>query len=304
MPARPAPLTQPMRALGLSVALFTAACASPAPAPSTAPAPAPAPSANPAAIPASAPSPVRVEVDAAGYDLFRAAKVDGAFVLLDVERNVLTVVNPAEAERRHLPASTFKIPNTLIGLETGVIPDATFRLPWDGKKRWIDAWNRDHDLPSAMKHSVVWYYQEVARRIGAERMRRLVTAFAYGNRDTGTGKAIDRFWLDGPIAISPREQVDFLERMRTGKLPVKASHVATVRRLITLDERPGRVLQGKTGLGHEGDRVVGWLVGFVEKDRRAYVYATLVLAPRADTQRIMPLRRELTEELLARRGLR
>ena len=85
---------------------------------------------------------------------------------------------------------------------------------------------------------------------------------------------------------------------------MSAAHVATVRRLITLDERPGLLLQGKTGLGFEGDRVVGWLVGYLEKDRRTYVYATLVLAPRTDAQRMMPLRRALTEKLLARRGLR
>jgi beta-lactamase class D len=293
-------LTQPMRALALLAALPLAACASPA----GSPAPAATPAPRTQAAPVSAPAAPRVEVDAAGYDLFRAARVDGAFVLLDTARNVLSVVNPAETERRHLPASTFKIPNTLIGLETGVIPDGTFRLPWDGKRRWLEAWNRDHDLPSAMKHSVVWYYQEVARRVGAARMRALVTAFAYGNRDTGRDDAIDRFWLDGPIAISPREQVDFLERMRAGKLPVKPAHVALVRRLITLDERPGLVLQGKTGLGFEGDRLVGWLVGFVEKDRRSYVYATLVLAPRTETNRVMPLRRALTEKLLARAGLR
>jgi len=252
-------------------------------------------------LPAAAP---RVVVDAAGADLFRRAGVDGAFVLLDVEANRETVVNPAEAARRHLPASTFKIPNTLIGLETGVIRDATFRLPWDGTKRWLEAWNRDHDLASAMKHSVVWYYQEVARRVGPARMRTAVGALGYGNRDTGPDQAIDRFWLEGPIAISPLEQVDFLARMRAGALPVKPEHVALLRRIITLDERPGRVLQGKTGLGHEGDRVVGWLVGYVEKDRRPHVYATLVLAPRAETDRIMPLRRELTEKLLARHGLR
>lgn len=259
------------------------------------------PASQPAAV---APRPHPVVVDAAGYDLFKAAGVDGAFVLLDTKRDVLTVVNPAEAGRRHLPASTFKIPNTLIGLETGVIPATGLRLPWDGTKRWLDAWNRDHDLPSAMKHSVVWYYQEVARRVGPRRMRALVGAFAYGNRDTGSDQANDRFWLDGPIAIAPLEQVDFLERMRSGKLPVKPAHVALVRRIITLDERPGLVLQGKTGLGHEDDRAVGWLVGYVEKDRRSYVYATLVLAPRAETKRVMPLRRELTEQLLARRGLR
>jgi beta-lactamase class D len=155
-----------------------------------------------------------------------------------------------------------------------------------------------------MRYSVVWFYQEIARRVGPDRMRRLVAAFAYGNRDTGSRKAIDRFWLDGPIAISPREQVDFLERMRTGKLPVKPAHVALVRRLITLEERPGFILQGKTGLGFEGDRVVGWLVGYVQKECREYVYATLVLAPRGDAQRVMPLRRELTEKLLARRGVR
>jgi beta-lactamase class D len=278
----------PMRVLVPLMALVAAGCGPAARQPASQPAPAAAP---------------RIEVDAGGADLFRAAGVDGAFVLLDVERNVVSVVNPAEAERRHLPASTFKIPNTLIGLETGVIPGGTFRLPWDGKRRWLEAWNRDHDLPSAMKHSVVWYYQEVARRVGAARMRALVTAFAYGNRDTGRDDAIDRFWLEGPIAISPREQVDFLSRMRAGTLPVKPAHVALVRRIITLDERPGRVLQGKTGLGSEGERVVGWLVGFVEKNGRPYVYATLVLAPDAETKRLMPLRRELTEKLLARKGL-
>jgi beta-lactamase class D len=276
-----------MRALS-ALACFVAACSGPAPRPQ-------------ASQPAAAP---HVEVDAAGVDLFKAAGVDGAFVLLDVERDVRTVVNPAEAGRRHLPASTFKIPNTLIGLETGAIPDATFRLPWDGNRRPIEAWNRDHDLASAMRHSVVWYYQEVARRVGPGRMRALVAAFGYGNRDTGADQAIDRFWLEGPIAISPLEQVDFLARMRAGKLPVKPAHVALVRRIITLDERPGLVLQGKTGLGDEGDRVVGWLVGFLEKDRRTYVYATLVLAPGAETRRVMPLRRELTEKLLARHGLR
>lgn len=290
----------------LVVPFAPAACAAaPVPPP---PSPLPSPG-RPPTVTASAPA---VTYDDEGLALFAERRVSGSFVLLDLASGVTTVVGREDAARRHLPCSTYKIPNTLVGLETGVIPDEHFTLKWDGKKRWIDDWNRDHDLASAMKYSVVWYYQEVARRIGEPRMTEWLHTLRYGNESTEGG--IDRFWLDenvgddgkphaGGLRISPLQQVDFLRRLRTGELPVSREHAALVTRILP-SVRVGDVdVRGKTGLGELGGRAVGWIVGYAERGEHTWVYATHVDAPQADLQRIIPLRRELTHALLARYGV-
>ncbi len=227
-------------------------------------------------------------------DPFRERGVEGAFVLLDTASGKQTVHNRRIAERRFVPCSTFKIPNTLIGLETGAIPDERFALPWDHVDRSRPEWNRDHDLASAMKLSVVWFYQEVARRIGKQRMARWVRDLRYGNRDVSG--VIDRFWLDGPLAISALEQVDFLRRLHAGALPVSAEHAVLVLRLIELERGDGWVLRGKTGLGRHGGRPVGWLVGSVTAQGHTWIYALVLRGSTFDA--LMPMRRELAEQLL------
>lgn len=251
----------------------------------------------PAAAPAPAP---RTEIDDEGAALLRAERVDGAFVLLDASRGVTHVVNPDRASARYVPASTFKIPNTLIGLETGVIPDERFALPWDGVKRSVPDWNRDHDLASAMKHSVVWFYQEIARRIGPERMQAHLDAFRYGNRDISGG--IDKFWLTGGLRISPHEQIDFLRRLHAGALPCSARSVDILKRLLVLEQTPAYTLRGKTGLESDERSTTGWLVGYVERGADTYFYATVLLGKGSDSGRIMPLRHRLTRALLKRHG--
>jgi beta-lactamase class D len=233
------------------------------------------------------------------HRLFTERGVEGAFVLQELGGNEL-VVNPALADVGFPPASTFKIPNTLIGLETSVIPDEKFVLKWDGKDKGREPWNRDHDLASAIQNSVLWYYQEVARRVGVERMKKLVDGFDYGNEEIGGAGEIDRFWLNGPLLITPREQVAFLGRLVEGKLPVSARNRAILSRIIVLDDRPGWKLRGKTGMTFMDRQTIGWLVGWLEKDGRTYLYATFVRGKGEDAQRIIPLRRELTEALLAR----
>ena len=135
-------------------------------------------------------------------------------VVLDLDSGAITRHNPELARRRFSPCSTFKIPNSLIGLETGVIPGPDFVLPWDGTHYEIAAWNRDHDLRSAIANSVVWYYRELARRVGLARMKEYVERFSYGNQDLSGG--VDRFWLGSSLRISPEEQVAFLRRFETG----------------------------------------------------------------------------------------
>jgi beta-lactamase class D len=238
-----------------------------------------------------------VPAPAGAADPFARRGIDGAFVLLDPATDTWTIVHRGLAETPLIPCSTFKIPNTLIGLETGVITGERFALRWDGQKREREAWNRDHDLASAMEHSVVWFYQEVARRIGDRRMAAWIARLGYGNRKSGV---IDRFWLDGPLRISAVQQVEFLRRLHAGQLPVRRMHADLVLRLIELQRGSGWLLRGKTGACRDRDRTIGWLVGSTERGGRRWIYATILLG--RSFEQLMPLRRAISEELLRRHG--
>lgn len=143
----------------------------------------------------------------------------GTFVGYKVEDYLIIASDKERSGEAKLPASTFKIPNSLIALETGVVTDPDKDVfPWDGVKRSIEVWNKDHTLRSAIAVSAVPVYQEIARRIGQERMQKYVDLFDYGNRDIGGG--IDQFWLTGALRIDPVEQVDFVDRLRRRALPI------------------------------------------------------------------------------------
>ncbi len=235
--------------------------------------------------------------DPGGAAILQKAGLRGTFVLYDVGRKRMTATDVALAGATFLPMSTFKIPNTLIGLGTGVIPDERFTLPWDGKDHGRPTWNRDHTLVSAIQESVLWYYQEVARRIGPERMKAWLDRLGYGNRDISGG--IDRFWLDGRLRISPVGQIVFLDRLRTRTLPVRPEHAELVERITTLESAPGWVWRGKTGTSN-GRKPLAWLVGSTERDGRAYVYA--FFAEDRSVEKLMRVRKDLVRRLLEHAG--
>jgi len=171
--------------------------------------------------------------------------------------------NPEKSAVRLLPASTFKILNALIGLETGVIPNENFVIPWDGTPYDIDSWNQDHTLKTAFQNSVVWYYQEVPRRVGSENMRHYIDAVGYGNQDM-TGN-LDSFWLDGAIRISADEQVEFLKRLYRNDLPFSERSMEIVKDMMIVKTEPELHLRGKTGTAMMVDsQYVGWFVGYQE----------------------------------------
>ncbi|MBW8903885.1 MAG: class D beta-lactamase, partial [Bradyrhizobium sp.] len=150
---------------------------------------------------------------------FTDAGTAGTFVGYRVEEYLVIASDRDRSGQPKLPASTFKIPNSLIALETGVVGDPDVDLfKWDGVKRGIESWNRDHTMRSAIAASAVPVYQEIARRIGAQRMQKYLDLFEYGNRDIGGG--IDQFWLTGNLRIDPVQQIDFVDRLRRGVLPV------------------------------------------------------------------------------------
>jgi len=224
---------------------------------------------------------------------FRAAGVEGVFVLHRLGSNEYRTNDPAAAQKRYLPASTFKIFNSLVALETGVIADEHEVFPWDGEARRVESWNRDHDLASAFRYSAVWYYQEIARRVGAEQMQYWIDRAGYGNQDIG-GQP-DLFWLKGNLRISPYEQVQLLERLYTNDLPFSQRSMDIVKSIMKIEETDGWRLSGKTGWGTADGEDVGWFVGFLERDDEVWLFANKITINRDEDAR---LRIEIARQIL------
>ncbi len=228
----------------------------------------------------------------------------GCFVLYDLKRDEYTRYNEARCRERFNPKSTFKIPNSLIGLETGVISNIDFVIPWDKQKYPPDGWNtepfihwkKDHTLRTAFQNSVVWYYRELALRVGAERMKKQVSAFKYG--DQSVSGPVDSFWLNNTLKISADEQVEFLKKLYLYKLPVAKRSIDIVKEIMVREQTPLYTLRGKTGGGAiESGKYIGWFVGYVETGGNAYFFATNMEGPTYIS--IRDKRIELTTQILS-----
>ena len=219
-------------------------------------------------------APQRSEIRADLAKHFTDAGTAGTFVGYKVDDHLIVASDSERSGEAKLPASTFKIPNSLIALETGVVGDPDKDVfKWDGVVRSIDAWNRDHTMRSAIAASAVPVYQEIARRIGEERMQKYVDLFEYGNRDIGGG--IDQFWLTGNLRIDPIEQIDFIDRLRRDALPVSKRSQELVRDILPVTRTGESIIRAKSGLlGAElGKPSLGWMVGWAEKGGANTVFA-------------------------------
>ncbi|TQV71301.1 class D beta-lactamase [Denitrobaculum tricleocarpae] len=240
------------------------------------------------------------------------AKIDDrdvVFFAQDKASDEYYVVQRDRIHDRHSPWSTFKIPNLLIALETGVAADLEHKKAWDAEKYpprdyWPKAWQGDQTLRSAFKHSVVWYFKEIALEVGPERYRKDLANFRYGNSQV-SGK-VDEFWLGEPLQISPIEQVKFLSTLLAGELEISERSIDALKEASISNARDGFVLHGKTGAGpadltnFQGE-FEGWFTGWVERpDRAPLVYALYVRGK--DFPSIRTFRREMSEDLLMKIG--
>jgi beta-lactamase class D len=219
-------------------------------------------------------APPRSEIRGDLAKFFGDAGTEGTFAGYKVEDYLIMTSDTDRVGRAMLPASTFKVPNSLIALETGVVGDPDKDVfKWDGVRRPYEAWNKDHTLRSAIAASAVPVYQEIARRIGPERMQKYVDLFEYGNRNIGGG--IDQFWLTGDLRISPIEQIDFLDRLRRGSLPISKRSQDLVGDILPVTKVGDSVIRAKSGLvGAEiGKPSLGWLVGWTTKGNADTVFA-------------------------------
>lgn len=204
--------------------------------------------------------------------MFKNSGINGTFVLYDVAAHKYIGHNKNRAKSRFIPASTFKIPNSLIGLSVGAVKSVDEIIPYKGgSKPFIDAWAKDMGLRKAIALSNVPIYQELARRIGLERMREGIERLNYGNKQIGT--KVDTFWLTGPLKISAVEQTVFLARLAQGTLPFPQENQSRVREITLLDRGTSWELHGKTGWENAPGKGVGWWVGWVQKNGRIYAFA-------------------------------
>jgi beta-lactamase class D len=204
--------------------------------------------------------------------------VAGTFVLFEPQHGRYQVHDARRARQGFLPHATFKVANALIGLEVGSLNDELEVFHWDGKPKPVGLWERDHDLGSGMAYSVVWMFQEIARRTGRERMREWLGRLEYGNRDMSGG--IDHFWLQGGLRISAMQQVAFLHRLAEGRLAATQRAQRLVRESLVVEKTSGYTLYAKTGTSSQAIKdPVWWWAGWVERKGRPQAYFAMNFTP-------------------------
>lgn len=201
---------------------------------------------------------------------FSACAVTGSVTIFDAGNNKWFYTDQADADVRTLPASTFKIMNSLIALDQGITTtDEVFQ--WDGKIHDIPAWNHDTTFRDAFKNSTVWVYERVASRLSPEIYARFLTEAAYGNGDITHGQGVN-FWVYGSFGVSPREQIGMLRKLYAGTLPFSAQTMQTVKEFMRHDEDDGRISFSKTGWTRQNGNHVGWWVGYIINDTETPVF--------------------------------
>lgn len=199
--------------------------------------------------------------------IFKEHDVLGTFVLKNISTQETIFHDRERSMNSYVPASTFKILNSMIALQVASITSAEDTIRWDGMDKGNKLWNRDHTMESAFPVSCVWFYQELARRTGEQKMREWIEKSNYGNKRMGT--EVDRFWLDGPLSISAIEQIHFLEKLVKNGLPFEEAVQVKVKEIMLTDSTATYSMCSKTGWAQR----IGWNVGFVQTPAEVWVFA-------------------------------
>ncbi len=245
-------------------------------------------------------TPNNVTIDNSLKTYFDSAKVTGTFALFDNGQGHFTIYNLSRfKDSAYTPASTFKIVNSLIGLQTGRIINEKMIIKWDGIKRWNEDWNKDLSMEEAFKVSAVPYYQEVARRIGKDTMQGWLDSLKYGNHKIGN--RVDSFWLDNSLKITSDEQLGLVKKLYFGQLPFNKTTMDIVKKVMVHENNANYILSYKTGWGFkENGNALGWIVGWIEENKHPYFFV-LNLEGNHDTN-IYAVRQKMLTEILKKLG--
>jgi beta-lactamase class D len=248
-------------------------------------------------------SPNNVDVDDSLGDYFKENKVEGCFALMNNSSGKFTIYNLKRyRDSSYLPASTFKIVNSLIGLQTGVITNDSMVIKWDGVVRAFPEWNKDLSMYEAFRVSAVPYYQEVARRIGKDTMQQWLDTLSYGTKKITS--PIDTFWLDHSLKITPDEQLGLVKKLYFDQLPFHERNQEIVKEAMLMEDKPEYKLSYKTGWAFWDSthkKNIGWMVGWIEENRHPYFFVLNLESPEKDFD--MPaVRMKILKDILAQLG--
>jgi beta-lactamase class D len=242
----------------------------------------------------------KAKIDDSLKKYFDSAHVDGCFSMVNNSDGQVTVYNMKLDTQRFLPASTFKIVNSLIGIETGRITDENMVIKWNGVSSGRPEWDKDLSMKEAFKVSAVPYYQEVARRIGRDTMKMWIDSLQYGNKKIDG--PIDSFWLNNTLKISPDEQLGLVKKLYFDKLPFHKTTQQTVRDVMLQEDNTQYKLSYKTGWGYDEQKnAIGWVVGWIEENRHVYFFVTLVKTPDPNVD-MRKVRMDITKSILSEKG--
>ena len=228
--------------------------------------------------------------------LFEQAKTNGVITIYDGNSYASYGNNVSRANTYYVPASTFKMLNALIGIENGLTtPDEVYK--WRGEKRLFPAWEKDMTLTQAMTASAIPVYQELARRIGLNRMQNEVKRIGFGN--SNIGNKVDDFWLVGPLKITPQQEAEFAYELANNRLPVSSASQEKVQTMMFNEEVNGNKVYAKSGWG-DVEPQVGWLTGWIVKPNGKIVAFSLNMEMRKE---IAAKRKEIAYQSLKQLGI-
>jgi len=199
--------------------------------------------------------------------IFKNSNIKGTFVLASLESKEKYIYNRKRALTQYIPASTFKIPNTLISLEEKIINDEYETIQWDGKIRDYEPWNKDQNLQTAIAVSCVWCYNRFAKKIGKEKYLEYLQKMDYGNHKVG--EHISKFWLTGDIKISAVQQIEFLQRLYKNQLPFEQKNIDILKKILIVEQNDNYIIRAKSGWSG----TIGWYVGYIQKSNRVWFFA-------------------------------
>lgn len=227
-----------------------------------------------------------------------SSNVNGAVLIYDLKKNTFYSNNFNWAKVGRLPASTFKIANSIIALETKVVDNDSTLFTWNGEKRAYKFWEQDLILKDAFKYSCVPCYQEVARKIGVKRMNEYLKKLDYKNMDV-TPSNLDLFWLEGNSKITQFQQIDFLKRFLKSELKISKRTEDVMKRILFIEKNGKYNLYGKTGLSIRNKKQNGWYVGYAISEENVFFFATNI-EPKENTNKklFLTLRKKITLKAL------
>jgi len=246
-------------------------------------------------------SPNNVKVDSSLEKYFKEYNVEGCFGMFNNGNGKFTVYNlDRYKDSAFLPASTFKIVNSLIALQTGIAPNTKMVIKWDGITRSIPEWNKDLTMYEAFRVSAVPYFQELARRIGKDTMQLWLDSLHYGTTKIKT--RIDTFWLDNSLKITPDEELGLVKKLYFDQLPFYAAYQDTVKKLMLFEDKPAYKLSYKTGLGQkENGNQLGWIIGWIEENRHPYFFV-LNIESKDKNSDLLAIRMNILKNILTQLG--